>query len=263
MSLLENVAFGLSAHPRGRRREMAQHMLERVGLAARGNDLPHRLSGGQQQRVALARAMAPRPRLLLLDEPFSNLDVRLRHRTRLDTLRLLKDSHTSSILVTHDPDEAMFMADRIALMQEGRIVQLGSPADLYRHPASPFAALFFGDLNRIAGVVRNGMVATPVGEFDAGSMTDGTAVEVLVRPESIQAVAGTSTGIAARVTSCRMLGSISLLGLRIVTQDAQTFDLQAQVAGSEAFNEDSPLHIRVDSQGVFVFPAASADDRVP
>ena len=263
LSLLENVAFGLARLPRSERQHVARGMLAQVGLGERANDPPHVLSGGQQQRVALARAMAPRPRLLLLDEPFSNLDVRLRHRMRVDTLRLLKQSHTASILVTHDADEAMFMADRIALMQDGRIVQLGTPADLYDHPASPFAALFFGEMNRIDGFARDGRVETPLGTFGASGQPDGAPVEVLVRPESIH-LATTGAGTAtALVVARRMLGSASLLSLRLSGGEHSGFELQAQAASSAACEEGSMLHLRVDPSGVFVFAATRQDLRQP
>ena len=256
LSLLQNVAFGLASLPRSERQQIARGMLAQVGLGERADDPPHVLSGGQQQRVALARAMAPRPRLLLLDEPFSNLDVRLRHRMRVDTLRLLKESHTASILVTHDADEAMFMADRIALMQDGRIVQLGTPADLYQHPASPFAALFFGEMNRIDGISRNGRVETPLGSFGASGQPDGAPVQVLVRPESIQLFPVETGSATAQVMSRRMLGSTSLLSLQLVGGDHPGFELQAQVASSAACEEGAVLHLRVDPSGVFVFAAS-------
>src|SRR5690606_25015082 len=127
----------------------------------------HMLSGGQQQRVALARALAPQPRVLLLDEPFSGLDTRLRGQVRDETLHVLKRNGAATMIVTHDPEEAMFLSDRIALMREGRIVQIGSPVDLYCRPVDAFAASFFGEVNRLRGVVREGRVDTPLGPVDA------------------------------------------------------------------------------------------------
>ncbi|MGE5766512.1 MAG: ABC transporter ATP-binding protein, partial [Bacteroidota bacterium] len=185
LSVADNVAFGLRRLPGAERRQRVAEALELVGMAASAAAYPHMLSGGQQQRVALARALAPRPRVMLLDEPFSNLDARLRQQVRDDTLHVLKRSGTTTLMVTHDPEEAMFMADRIALMRAGRIVQLGTPANLYYQPAEAFVASFFGEINILQGVVKAGEVATPFGAVGAGGLADGTAVEVLIRPEAL------------------------------------------------------------------------------
>ncbi|MEC5396222.1 ABC transporter ATP-binding protein [Uliginosibacterium sp. H1] len=259
MSLADNVAFGLGKLPRAQRKVVALDMLSRVGLADRADEAPHVLSGGQQQRVALARALASRPRLMLLDEPFSNLDVRLRHRMRVDTLRLLKDSNSASVMVTHDPDEAMFMADRIALMNEGRIVQLGSPDALYRNPHSPFAAEFFGDVNRIDAVAVQGRAVTPLGAFDAPGVADGARVQVLLRPEAIlvhpQPVPGS---VSARVAASHMLGSYSLLELTVQAAHAdggRALTIQAQAPGSLRWLAGQEIHLTVNPAGIFVFPA--------
>ncbi|MDQ8023469.1 MAG: ABC transporter ATP-binding protein [Moraxellaceae bacterium] len=256
MSLADNVAFGLGKLPRAQRKSVALDMLSRVGLADRADDAPHVLSGGQQQRVALARALASRPRLMLLDEPFSNLDVRLRHRMRIDTLRLLKDSNSASIMVTHDPDEAMFMADRIALMNEGRIVQLGSPAELYRQPQSPFAAEFFGDVNRIDAVAVQGRAVTLLGIFDAPGIADGGRVQVLLRPEALLAHAQALPGsVPAQVLASHMLGGYSLLELTVQASDGRQVTVQAQVPSAGQWHAGQTVHVTVNPAGVFVFPA--------
>jgi ABC-type Fe3+/spermidine/putrescine transport system ATPase subunit len=144
LTVTENVAFGLryADVPRSQRRPRAQGFLERVGLAGLGDRLPAELSGGQQQRVALARSLAVRPRILLLDEPLSNLDARLRETTRLELRELLKEHGVTSLYVTHDQEEAMALGDRVAVMQEGRVVQCAPPGELYRRPESAFVARF-------------------------------------------------------------------------------------------------------------------------
>lgn len=248
LSVLDNVAFGLTAAPRTERKALALAMLGRVGLAERAADFPHQLSGGQQQRVALARALAPRPRLLLLDEPFSSLDVRLRHRMRLDTLHLLKTSGIGSILVTHDPDDAMFMADRIALLRDGKMVQLGTPDELYRHPNCPFAAEFFGDVNRLPGTVEEGGVNTPFGTIAAPLLAKGSTVDVLIRPEAIKLAAN---GLSARVQESRSLGANTLLGLAF--EDTSMAPLQAQIASDRLPATGSVVKLELDMRGVFVF----------
>jgi iron(III) transport system ATP-binding protein len=248
LSLLDNVAFGLRSAPRAERKALALAMLERVGLAERATDFPHQLSGGQQQRIALARALAPRPRLLLLDEPFSNLDVRLRHRMRLDTLHLLKTSGIASILVTHDPDDAMFMADRIALLREGEVVQLGTPEDLYRHPNCPFAAEFFGDVNRLPGKVEQGSVLTPFGKIAAPQLDEGSDAEVLIRPEAIKLA---DTGLSACILESHSLGANALLSLAL--HDSALPPLQAQIASDNLPATASKVKLTLDLRGAFVF----------
>lgn len=254
LSVIDNVAFGLHRVARSERQQKALAMLEQVGLAARAQELPHVLSGGQQQRVALARALVPHPRLLLLDEPFSNLDVRLRHRLRVETLRLLKSSGTTSIMVTHDPDEAMFMADRIALMQHGHILQIGTPQDIYRHPVSPFAAEFFGDINRLHGKVQQGAIQTPFGDIAAPTLAEGGDGLVLIRPEAIKVVSAATDGaVIAQVTEVHILGAISLVALEVVQPDGTRTELQMQTSGDESLAVHDEVAITLDPRGVFVF----------
>jgi len=178
LSVIDNVRFGLSGRPAAHQRRRAMETLEQVGMGGYADHFPHALSGGQQQRVALARALAPDPAVLLLDEPFSGLDARLREQVRDETLHVLKRTGAATMLVTHDPEEAMFLADRIALMRSGKLVQLGSPVDLYNRPADGFAASFFGEVNRIDGTVRQGAVDTPVGRI-ATDLPEGSAAQVI------------------------------------------------------------------------------------
>ncbi len=262
LTLLDNVAFGLGRLPRAERTSRARAMLARVGLAERAAEYPHMLSGGQQQRVALARALAPQPRLVLMDEPFSNLDVRLRHQLRSDTLQLLRDSGTAAILVTHDAEEAMYMADRIALMHAGRIVQMGSPEALYHHPVNPFAAEFFGEVNRLPGQVLQGQVHTPLGPLATTDMPEGMRVDILVRPEALrllpegEEVEEGEEGLPARIATCHMLGAITLLELVLQDGTGHTHRLQAQVASDARWQPGSALRVRLRAEGVFVFAAA-------
>ena len=144
------------------------------------------LSGGERQRVALARALLPGPRVLLMDEAFSSLDSRLRDRIRQDTLKLLRENRTTAVLVTHDPGEAMRLADRIALLHEGRLVECASPEDLYRKPATLAAARFISDINELRGICRDGYVLTPLGSFTAPHLADQTEACVCIRPHSVR-----------------------------------------------------------------------------
>jgi iron(III) transport system ATP-binding protein len=181
----QNVAFGL----RGSRAEVRARvgaLLERVDLGGYADKVPHMLSGGEQQRVALARALAPRPRIMLMDEPFSGLDNRLRDGIRDETLQLLKDEGTAVVLVTHEPEEAMRMADQIALMRDGVIVQKGAPYNIYNAPCDKAAAAFFSDINVIAGKVQGALVDTAFGQFLAPGHADGTEVEIVFRPQHVK-----------------------------------------------------------------------------
>ncbi|MXQ07743.1 ATP-binding cassette domain-containing protein [Alphaproteobacteria bacterium GH1-50] len=185
LSVIDNVAFGLSG-AKAAKRKRAEEMLEKVHLAGFGSAYPHELSGGEQQRVALARAIAPRPRVMLMDEPFSGLDNRLRDGIRDETLDILKAENTAVLLVTHEPDEAMRMADEIALMREGEIVQRGAPYNVYNAPVDRRAAAFFSDINVIRGTVRGALTDTPFGVFLAPGVPDGTEVEIVIRPQHIR-----------------------------------------------------------------------------
>jgi len=180
----ENVAFGL----RGSRVDKAarvRDLLDRVGLLRFIDEYPHQLSGGEQQRVALARALAPRPRIMLMDEPFSGLDNRLRDGIRDETLALLRDEQVSVLLVTHEPEEAMRMADEIALMRDGKIVQQGAPYNIYNAPADKAAVAFFSDINVLKGVVQGALTDTPFGQFLAPGVPDGARVEIVFRPQHV------------------------------------------------------------------------------
>ena len=185
LSVAQNVGFGL----KGNKAEIARRvheLLERVDLAGYGDKAPHMLSGGEQQRVALARALAHRPRIMLMDEPFSGLDNRLRDGIRDETLQLLKEEGTAVVLVTHEPEEAMRMADQIALMRDGVIVQKGAPYNIYNAPADKAAAAFFSDINVIRGAVQGALVDTAFGQFLAPGHPDGTEVEIVFRPQHVK-----------------------------------------------------------------------------
>ncbi len=175
---------------------------------------PHVLSGGEQQRVALARALAPRPAVLLMDEPFSGLDSRLKDSIRAETLTILRETRATAIVVTHDSEEAMRMADRIALLRDGQLVQVGTSDDLYRRPQDVFAAAFFSEINAFDGLVQDGRVDTPVGQIAAPGFSQGQAVTVALRLEDLL-ISKDSGDIPARVRSRRFLGVVELLELAV------------------------------------------------
>lgn len=184
LTVQDNVMFGLRKLGRDAARSRAAEMLALVGLGDLGTRRPHQLSGGQQQRVALARALAVAPDLILLDEPFSNLDAKMRVETRQEVRKLLKASGSAGILVTHDQEEALALADRIAVMDAGRVVQVGTPDEIYRNPVSEFVANFIGRSNFLSGTANGMTVQTAFGALPLTRAANG-AVRLAVRPEQI------------------------------------------------------------------------------
>ena len=255
LSILENVAFGLKDLPREEARTIARHALKRVGLADFAANYPHHLSGGEQQRVALARAVVPRPQVMLMDEPFSGLDQRLRESVRAETLTLLRETRASCLLVTHDPVEAMGLADRIFLMRQGRLVQAGTPEELYRQPADAAAARFFSDANEIRGRVRDRFVETPLGPFPAPpGVTGGTAL-VMIRPQGMNR-AEDGEGIEGFVTQARFEGDD--VRCSVVFQGLEE-PLIALIGAASAPSVGQSAWFKIDPQHVFVFDSGDSD----
>jgi iron(III) transport system ATP-binding protein len=184
LTVRENVAFGLKGRPDAERRRRTAEALEMVGLGGFADRAPHSLSGGQQQRVALARALAPRPGLMLLDEPFSNLDALLRQTMREEVRALLKDQGMSAVLVTHDQEEALSFADRVAVMRNGQIEQVGTPEDVYYQPRTLFVAQFLGRTNLLLSEAAGTEAETPLGRVTLNRPADGTIL-VSLRPEHL------------------------------------------------------------------------------
>ena len=259
LNVLENVTFGLRHLPTKERRARAHEVLEQVGMLGHADNYPHVLSTGEQQRIALARARAPRPRVMLLDEPFSNLDTRLRGQLRDLVLHVLKQTTASALIVTHDPEEAMFLGDRIAVMREGRIIQQGAPENLYDAPVNAFVAELFGEVNCIGGVVAGGHVATPLGKICATGFPDGTRVDVMVRPEALELGEADGAGQAARVLAARMLGQSSLVHLSLPSDDSGEIHLHARISARARPAENELVGVRLDPDQVFVFATEDRD----
>ena len=255
----QNVAFGLKRQESAAR---VQSLLQKVGMARYIDDYPHQLSGGEQQRVALARALAPRPRIMLMDEPFSGLDDRLRDDIRDETLAVLKSEGTAVLLVTHEPAEAMRMADEIALMRNGRIVQRGAPYNIYNAPADLQAAAFFSDLNIIEGTVKGALTETPFGQFLAPGVPDGTKVDIAIRPQHVKidfdrAGKGPNPtpadGIPARgvVARSRFMGAASLVEFQM---DFDGSILRAMVPSVFLPKPGTAMWLMIRRERCFVFP---------
>lgn len=252
LSILHNVTFGLTDLPRADAEAEALSALARVGLESYAADYPHALSGGEQQRVALARAIAPRPAVLLMDEPFSGLDRRLRDNVRDETLAVLRETRATCIVVTHDPEEAMRMGDRIALMKGGALMQIGKADELYYNPTSVFAARFFSELNEFTGTVIGDMVETPIGQFAADGFEQGALLDVCLRPQGIR-LSDNGDGLPGRVTRSRFLGEVDQLDIAVAGLD---FPLKARVREHSRFPVGSDVSLQFDAQDILLFPRA-------
>ena len=253
LTILDNVAFGLRSLTKAQARAEAHTALERVGLGQYAGDYPHILSGGEQQRVALARAIAPRPGVLLMDEPFSGLDPRLRETMREDTLAILHETRATCIVVTHDAEEAMRMGDQVALLRKGRVVQTGTAPELYRAPKDIFAARTFSDLNEVASRVEGGLAATPLGTFDAPGFIDGSEVIVCMRQGGMRLVKQ-GDGVPGRVLDTRFLGDVGLVELAVQGFNASIF---ARVREADVPAPGTEVGVRVDAGSILIFPAES------
>jgi iron(III) transport system ATP-binding protein len=199
MRVIDNVGYGVAN--RSGRKQRSMEMLELVGLADKSDRFPHELSGGEQQRVAIARALAPEPTLLLLDEPFSNLDAALRTRVRAEVHEILQRAGATSVFVTHDQEEALSLADRIAVMQQGAVLQIGTPFELYTRPEHAFVAAFVGDADVIAGDSDGTKATTTLGTMAIVGAAPTGPVDVLIRPENVRLqLDGSGGGDVRRIT---------------------------------------------------------------
>jgi iron(III) transport system ATP-binding protein len=248
LTIRQNVAFGLRSLSRSEANAEAMAALGRVGLSHYANAYPHILSGGEQQRVALARAIAPRPSVLLMDEPFSGLDPRLREKMREETLAILHETRATSIVVTHDAEEAMRMGDQVALMRRGRVVQTGKALDLYRAPKDILAARTFSDLNEIPAQVSAGIADTALGHFPANGAGDGDAI-VCVRQSGVTLLPR-GDGIAARVLDVRFLGDVALVEMAVQGLDEP---LLARLRENDAPALGAEIGVRIDPSTILVF----------
>ena len=218
---------------------------------------PHELSGGEQQRVALARAIISKPQLLLLDEPFSNLDLSLKEEIRDDTLHLLQKFNTSVIIVTHDPFEAMFISNKIYILEKsGSIVQAGSPNDLYNHPVSSYVAEFFGETNKFSGKVRNSKIETAVGEIPIDSSYESKLVDIHIRPQAIKLSEEKTpvNGVKGTVMASKLMGSYSFIHLSVLDKNKEVIHVHSHMPANFNPKQSTAVGIEIDEEKVFVFP---------
>ncbi|MGH8914175.1 MAG: ABC transporter ATP-binding protein [Acidimicrobiia bacterium] len=240
MTVAANVAYGV---PKGARKERVGEVLELVGLVGLENRMPNELSGGQQQRVALARALAPEPEVILLDEPFSNLDANLRDRVRRELRLILTEASTTAVFVTHDQEEALATSDIVAVMRDGRVLQADTPSHLYTHPADPWIAEFLGDADVLESVARDGRVETPVGSFDT-DLRGG--VSVILRPENVQISLGETPN--AVVADSEFFGHDQLVTVALHGGPR----LRARIGPRPVYQAGQPCRVRAVEARIFL-----------
>lgn len=258
LSVEDNLAFGLRGLPKSEQKARITEIAGRIGIAHLIGRYPHSLSGGEQQRVALARALAPKPAILLMDEPFSNLDQGLRERVRRETVEILKALETTAIIVTHDPQEAMAVGDQVVLMRRGRVEQTGSPYDIYDRPVSSYAAEFMGPCNRLTGIWAKGHIETPIGNFPADlDLADGALAVACIRPQTL-AVMRDGEGITARILGKSFLGESEQMDISVHPL-AQPLRIHSHTRSPMAIGEQVKLNLN----GAQVHVFAEADTPLP
>ena len=263
MTVRENIAFGLSVRKvaRPERMKRVDELLELVHLGPFGERYPDQLSGGQRQRVALARALAPHPKVLLLDEPFGALDARVRQDLRVWIDELHRELGITSVLVTHDQEEALELAHKVVVMNEGKVEQIGSPSQVYDRPETPFVAGFVGAANVLSGLVIDGRVQ--FGDYHvagAGGLSDGAAAHAYVRPHDVAIGVGTSDNGAAPGTVERVANLGWTSKLSIVLADGQHIQAEVPNAGLEGITTGSVVYVDLRNAKVFELGGSPLDE---
>ena len=254
LSVKENLNFALKNN------KINHDINEIIKIIKLPNSLhkyPHELSGGEQQRVALARAIISQPDFLLLDEPFSSLDLNLKEEIRDDTLHLLQKSNVTVLIVTHDPFEAMFISNKIYIMKKGgEIVQSGSPQELYNQPNNSYVASFFGETNKFIGIVKNSLVETPIGSIKVSADMENKKVEVHVRPQAIKLQQEQTPvyGVKGTVMASRLMGSYSFVHLSVLDKNNEVIHIHSHMPPAFSPTQSSAVGIEVDASQAFIFP---------
>jgi len=267
LTAASNVAYGLgSVSDRKLVRRRVEELLDLVGLAGMGGKFPAQLSGGQQQRVALARAMALSPSLLLLDEPLSALDAKVRILLRSEIRQLQKRLGVTTIMVTHDQEEALTMADRILVMDQGRVAQYGTPMEIYDKPATPFVASFIGSMNFIPGAMRAGEKRVRVGDLelvlgngDLDAVAPNTPLTVAIRPEDVLIGSGDGqNAVRGKVNFMEYRGAVYRLGLDLAVEGAQKATIEAELPTEKVrrlgLQEQGMLDLLLPAERIRVYP---------
>ncbi len=265
LTVMENIFFGIKKNNIEKSTHKIQYLMDEIDISNLADYYPHELSGGQQQQVALVRAMASNPNIIFLDEPYSNLDSRLKEKIRDQMLHILREHKISALLVTHDPEEAMFMSDKIGVLNNGCIEQFGSPIDLYLRPKSSFIAEFFGEINVLEGIVKEGSVSTVLGTFNCPQKFNNKKVKIVVRDEAIKLFSATKTNLNTKdktnfikssyygyVMETRLLAGSSLVHLSLKVNELN-FHIHARIPGLNFFKIDEKVIVETDPTQIFIF----------
>jgi len=256
LTVKKNLNFAISNGKK--EKHDIEEIIEIIKLPNSLHKYPHELSGGEQQRVALARSIIAQPDLLLLDEPFSSLDLSLKEEVRDDTLHLLQKSNISVLIVTHDPFEAMFISNKIYIMQkDGKIVQSGSPRQLYNEPINSYVAGFFGETNKFKGMVKNAEVQTPIGKIKTHNNLESKEVVIHVRPQGIKLTQEKTpvNGIKGTVMASKLMGSFSFVHLSVLDHNNEIVHVHSHMPASFIPGQSTAVGIEIDDEQIYVFPA--------
>ncbi|MGB0523679.1 MAG: ABC transporter ATP-binding protein [Flammeovirgaceae bacterium] len=241
MTVVQNVAYGIKKN-KAQKSTIVHEMLALVGLVELANRYPHQLSGGQQQRIALARALATKPHLLLLDEPFSNLDEGLKEQVRNDLKNILKQSGITAIFVTHDTRDALAVADRIAILKDGKVQQFDTPLNIYRHPNTQYVAQYFGRVNWLPAKISAAEISTSIGKFPTADLMPQAGNYLLgIRPESIVLAQEKNQSLTATISSCKFFGNYQEAQLHI-----NGIDLAAHFSSQLSFTIGQQIPVSVN-----------------
>ena len=265
LTVMENIFFGIKKNHIEKILQKIQNLMDEIDISILANNYPHELSGGQQQQVALVRAIASNPKIIFLDEPYSNLDSRLKEKIRDQMLHILREHKISALLVTHDPEEAMFMSDKIGVLNNGNVEQFGSPIDLYLRPKSAFIAEFFGEINILEGIVKEGSVSTVLGTFNCSQRFNNKKVKIVVRDEAIKLFPANKINFNTKdktnfikssyygfVMEARLLAGSSLVHLSLKV-DESNFHIHARIPGLNFFKVDEKVIVETDPTQIFIF----------
>ena len=257
LTVTQNIRYGLAGLEKRQAVTRIQDLLDQIRLTNHAHKYPHALPGGEQQRVALARAVASRPQLLLLDEPFSNLDTSLREQVREETVEITKNHGVTTVMVTHDPDEAMSVADRIVLINNGKVVQIDTPERLYNNPIDEFSASFFGNINRVTGTVVEKEIKTKFGNVPSAGLKNGSVVDVFIRPDGIKLLPPEQrihdTTDEAWVCGVQYRGNSSLVRVGIGSWPEPHTHLAANHPNTVPLKTGDRLALKLDPNKTFVF----------
>ena len=255
MTVLENISF--AAGSRKNKKQLIEQVIQLAKVENFLQKYPHALSGGEQQRVALARSIAVQPKLLLLDEPFSDLDINLKREIIDDTLHLINSLESSALVVTHNAEEAMFLSDMIIVMDKGKIVQVGTPHEIYFYPVNLYVASLFGETNIFQTTVKNKKCETPLGSIEVNNFQDNQSVNVVIRPEAIKLsqekspLLNPNTGV---VVDSKFLGNSAIIHMTVNDQLNKKHHIHSKVIGNFLPPAASSVSITLDQSHIFVFP---------